>query len=160
VPWLHGLVKCLSQNPQQQNQQTNNFIAGEDWELETGSLTSRSPFRLAGPGGTEASVSCDNQGHLPHAVLTKPGIYSLRDKNDTELRRIAVNLPAQESDLAALAPTDFQKQLTRLSEPTKQTLAANLFGSSSSKKEFWTALLATALLLLLVEPMIANRTAA
>jgi hypothetical protein len=105
-------------------------------------------------------VSCDEQGWLRDAPLTTPGIHSLRDKTGKELRRLAVNPPAQESDLEALAPADFQQQLTRIQETSKPALAASLFRSASHEKEFWSALLMGALLLLLIEPFVANRTSA
>jgi hypothetical protein len=92
--------------------------------------------------------------------MTIPGIYSLRDKTGNEVRRMAVNLPAQESNLEALRPADFQQQLVRIQENPKQTLAAGLFGTRNDRREFWTALLLGALILVLIEPFVANRTAA
>jgi len=87
-----------------------------------------------------------------------PGTYSLRDQAGHELRRFAVNLPAQESNLEAIRPADFLQQLVRVQENPKQTLAAGLFGSRNDQRQFWTALLLGALILLLVEPFVANRT--
>jgi hypothetical protein len=161
VPWLHGLGKYLAQRADSElSQQTNNFVAGQDFQLEAGAGAKNSQLTLRGPEGHETVVSCDEQGRLQDAPLTTPGIYSLRDKTGKELRRLAVNPPAQESDLEALAPADFQQQLTRIQETSKPALAASLFGSASREKEFWSALLMGALLLLLIEPFVANRTSA
>jgi len=159
VPWLHGLTKFLAHNPQQQDQQTNNLIAGEDLELGISSAKPAS-LKLKRPDGSELSLNCDSRGQLHNPRLSTPGIYSVSDSKGGEVRRLAINLPSQESDLEALAPVDFQQQMNRVLEPPKQTLAANLFTSSTSEREFWTALLAGALLLLLLEPIIANRTSA
>jgi hypothetical protein len=71
-----------------------------------------------------------------------------------------VNIPAQESDLEAMSPIDFQHKLTRVNTPPSQSLAANLFGSNTREREFWSSLLIAVLLLLLLEPLVANRTSA
>jgi hypothetical protein len=80
------------------------------------------------------------------------------DKSGRENRRIAINLPEQESNLEALRPADFAQQLIRVQDNPKQTLAAGLFGAQTDQREFWQALLLAALILLLAEPFIANRT--
>ena len=160
VPWLHGLANFLAKNSQYQRQQTNEVLAGEDLDLETGSEAGPSTFTLEGPGGSETSVSCDNQGRLRDPLMKRPGIYSLRDNKGRQIKRLALNVPAQECDLETLSPAEFQNRLTRVTEPPKETLAANLFGSGGHEKEIWTTLLAAALLLLLAEPLIANRTSA
>ena len=82
----------------------------------------------------------------------------MRDKSGREIRRIAINLPPEESNLEALRPAEFPSQLVRVQDNPKQTLAAGLFGPHSDQRELWTALLLGALILLLVEPFVANRT--
>ena len=100
----------------------------------------------------------DAQGRLKDADLGVPGHYSLRDSAGHEVRRLSVNSPAQESNLESLRPGDFLQQLTRIQEKPKETLAAGLFGLHNDQHEFWTVLLLAALVLVLVEPFIANRT--
>ena len=85
---------------------------------------------------------------------------SKRDSGGHELRRFAVNLPATESNLSSLTPADFEQQLARSSEPTQSTLAAGLFGDPTRGKELWRMLLLGALALMLIEPIIANKTLA
>ena len=97
-------------------------------------------------------------GRVRDSAIATPGIYSLRDNQGKELLRLAVNIPDQESNLEALRPNDFIQQLVRTQENPKQTLASGLFGSRNDQREFWTALLLGALVLLLVEPFVANRT--
>ena len=75
-----------------------------------------------------------------------------------EIRRLSVNLPAQESNLESLRQNDILRQLTRVQDKPKETLAAGLFGPHNDEHEFWTVLLLAALVLVLVEPFIANRT--
>jgi len=161
VPWLHRLGKYLTHKTDAEaNQWTNNFVADEELELGTASSAAvrKSQLKLNAPGGNHVLVSCDDQGRLRDAVLKSPGIYSLRDNSGHELRRIAVNLPAQESDLEAMPAVDFQQQITRTEEPPRQTLTASLFGSQETEKELCTLLLGGAVLLLLLEPLLANRT--
>jgi hypothetical protein len=77
------------------------------------------------------------------------------------MRRFAVNVPSQESDLAALTPTEYQEQVVRVQEPRTATLlGAGLFGSTRNQKEFWAILLLAVLALLFIEVVLANRTLA
>jgi aerotolerance regulator-like protein/VWA domain-containing protein len=159
VPFLHGLTKYVAQTATHDSAQENNsFIAGEDFDLETGTAGRLAQFTLRTPNGKEVQSTADEQGRLRDPLSTLPGVYSLRDKAGHEIRRMALNLPPQESDLEALRPADFQQQLVRVQENPKQTLAAGLFGARNDRREFWTALLLGALILLLVEPFVANRT--
>ena len=69
-----------------------------------------------------------------------------------------MNLPAQESELAALTPGEFQQQLVRDQIPQSAPLAASLFGQTSNQKELWRVLLLAVVVLLFVELLLANRT--
>jgi len=115
-------------------------------------------LKLRKSDGKEIQLTADERGRLKDPGMSLPGTYSLRDQAGHELRRFAVNLPVQESNLEALRPADFLQQLVRVQENPKQTLAAGLFGSRNDQRQFWTALLLGALILLLVEPFVANRT--
>jgi hypothetical protein len=159
VPFLHGLTKYVAQSATHDSiQENNSFIAGEDFDLESGAAGRLAQFTLTKPNGKGVQLTADEQGRLRDPGMTLPGVYSLRDKTGREIRRMAVNLPPQESNLEALRPTDFQQQLVRTQVNPKQTLAAGLFGAHDDRREFWTALLLGALILLLVEPFVANRT--
>jgi hypothetical protein len=159
VPFLHGLIKFAAQTSTHDSVQENNsFVAGEDFDLETGAAGRLAQFTVRAPDGKEARSTADEQGRLRDPGMTRPGVYSLRDKAGHEIRRLTVNLPPQESNLEALRPADFQQQLVRVQENPHQTLAAGLFGARNDRREFWTALLLGALILLLVEPFVANRT--
>lgn len=161
VPWLHGLGKHLVQKAGPDRiQETNSFVAGDDFEIELGSAAAKSQFKLQPPGGKEKVVTTDDMGRLHDADLAVPGNYSLRDPAGQERRRISVNSPAQESDLTAMPSNEFQLQLVRVQEPQKTTLAAGLFGSTGNQKEFWRVLLLGVLALLFIEIFAANRTLA
>jgi hypothetical protein len=159
VPFLHGLTKFAGQtSAHDQVQDGDSFVAGEDFDLEIGTVGRLAQFTLRSPTGKEAHLTADEQGRLRDPGISLPGVYSLRDKSGHEIRRIAVNLPPQESNLETLRPADFQQQLARIQDNPKETLAAGLFGARHNQREFWTALLLAALVLLLVEPFVANRT--
>jgi len=159
VPFIHGLTKYAAQKATMESHQENNsFVAGEVSDIDLGLQARLTQFVLKMPDAKEAQFTTDEKGRLKDPNMWLPGIYSLRDKAGHELRRFAVNLPVQESNLEALRPTDFIQQLVRVQESPKQTLAAGIFGSRNDQRQFWTALLLGALILLLVEPFVANRT--
>ena len=159
VPFLHGLTKYVAQTAiHDVVQENNSFVSGEDFDLEVGTRERSAQLTLRAPNGKDIQSTADEQGRLRDVPMLVPGIYSLRDKPGHEIRRMAVNLPPQESNLDALRPADFQQQLVHVQENPKQTLAAGLFGAHNDRREFWTALLLGALILLLVEPFVANRT--
>jgi hypothetical protein len=158
VPFIHGLAKYAAQNTVQDRPEETSVEAGDDFELTTGLSGKAGQFTLRTPDAKELKITADAQGRLRDADLGRPGSYSLRDAAGREVRRLAVNLPAQESNLESLRHNDFLQQLTRVQEKPKETLAAGLFGLHNDEHEFWTVLLLTALVLVLVEPFIANRT--
>lgn len=161
VPFLHGLTRFAAQSSSRnQTSETDSFVAGNDWDLEIGQSGRLGQFTLVRPDGKETRLTADEQGRLRDPRMTMPGIYSLRDKSGHELRRMAVNVPPEESNLEAVRPADFLQKLVRVQDNPRETLAAGLFGTRHNRREFWTALLLGALVLLLIEPFVANRTPA
>ena len=161
VPWLHGLGSYLARKTGPDPlQATNTFAVGEDCDLEMGAGAGHVQFRLQTPSGQAMLLTADDQGRLRDLAFALPGVYSLRDRSGRELRRLAVNVPPQESDLAALRPAEFQQQLARVPEPPKTTLLAGLSGSANARREFWAVVLLGVLALLLLETLVANRTLA
>ena len=156
VPWLHGLGHYATGRASRESSGTNiSLAAGNDFVLEIG--LAETQFGLQLPEGKTTPLRTDKQGRLSNAALTVPGIYTLRDGAGREVRRVAVNLPVTESDLAALPPAEFQSRLTRVAEPSKQALTADFFGSAPNRKELWRALLLAVLVLLFIETLVANR---
>ena len=159
VPFLFGLTRFAAQaSTHEQPHETDSFVAGEDFDLETGNSGRLAQFTLVRPDGKAARLTADAQGRLRNPGLAIPGVYSLRDKSGHEIRRMAVNVSPKESNLETLRPADFLQQLVRVQGNPKETLAAGLFGTHHHQREFWTALLLAALVLLLIEPFVANRT--
>jgi hypothetical protein len=161
VPWLHGLGRYLAPRAgSPQSPEAHSFVAGEEIDLHLGPSSRQARFRLQSPVGPERVLVADDQGRLRDPGLAGPGIYSLRGPEGREAQRVAVNVPAQESDLAALAPIDVQSQLVRVPTEPATTLAAGLFGPTRTRQEFWAVLLLTVLALLFLETVWANRTSA
>jgi Aerotolerance regulator N-terminal/von Willebrand factor type A domain len=161
VPWLHGTARYLAGAAAAAPAERQvNFVAGLDPDLDLGAAAAKGRFQIHTPEGKALAVVADDLGQLRDVPLSKPGVYSVRDASGKEVRRLAVNVPPQESDLAALSSTDFQQQLARVTEGRQTTLVAGLFGSSGNHQELWRVLLLTVVVLLLVELFVANRTLA
>jgi hypothetical protein len=159
LPWLHSTAFYLSgRNPLEQRETAPVFNSGS--EVDLGVAVKEQPVKMQRIGGEEIALHADQDGVLRDVPLAAPGIYSVKDGAGVELRRIAVNIPSAESDLTFAAPGDTDKQLVRRTEPEPVTLTAGLFGQSPQGKELWRLLLVGALLFLVIEPIIANKTAA
>ncbi len=159
VPWLHSTAFYLSgRNPSEQRDNAPSFNSGSEVDLAI-SLKQQA-IKIQRTGSPEVALQSDDDGTLRDVPLPVPGIYSVKDAVGAELRRIAVNVPTAESDLTFGAPAETEQQLVRREESEPTTLAAGLFGESQRGKELWRMLLMAALVFLVVEPIVANRTAA
>jgi hypothetical protein len=161
VPWLHGAAHYLAETTRPETvERPANIVAGVDASLELGIKSAQASFVVHTPDGKDLPAKADEQGQIRDLVVSKPGVYSVHDAAGLEVRRMAVNVPPQESDLAAITPGDFTQQLVRVSETRPMTLAAGLFGPSGNHRELWRVLLMGVVLLLMVELFVANRTLA
>jgi hypothetical protein len=115
---------------------------------------------LQQPGGQKSGLTADDLGRLHAPGQWAPGVYSVQDRDGREIQRLAVNIPPQESDLAAWGPLDWQQQLVRSQAPQRTSASAILYDSKPGRKELWRLLLLAALGLLLLETIVANRSSA
>jgi hypothetical protein len=161
VPWLHGAVNSLGGRSSQEAMQPSRLAtAGEEVVIALGEKgKGRSLFIQRGDAKPESAMA-DDEGRLPSLNAGTPGVYVVRDANGVDLQRWAVNLPARESDLAALSAQEFEKQLVRTKETRPATLQASLFGAAKGQREWWRWLLLASLGLLFAEVFLANRTRA
>jgi len=161
VPWLHGAVSYLAGRSSKDTIQPSvAFAAGEEGEVLVGKQWAGQLLALQSGGSKAEPAKTDEEGRLQNLSFVKPGIYSVGEQSGAEVRRWAVNVSGQESDLATLAPQEFQKQLVRSKDTSSTTLQASLFGAPGGQKELWRVLLLCALVLLFLEVFLANRTAA
>ena len=159
VPWLQSVCLHLAaQSAEEQMRAGAHLVAAEAADVALGSAAGGKTVQVAAVGGKPVLGTADSTGRLRNVDCSRPGVYSIRDQAGQELQRLAVNLPAEESDLAALTPVDFQQQVARLPEAESQDLLAGLLGQKSSVKELWRYLLLAVLGLLLAEVFLANRT--
>jgi hypothetical protein len=161
VPWLHGLGKQLApRTAHRLAPETKQVLTGDDLEFDLAANAPTGRLVLQGPGGQKWPLVADERSRLHASGSFMPGIYSVRDEKDREIQRLAVNLPPHESDLAALQPPDFQRQLVRIQDPPRTSRGTSLFGSKTGQQEFWRLLLLGVLGLLLMETLVSNRTPA
>lgn len=161
VPWLHGALRYLEAGGI--GPATNAapaLVAGAEADVDLGPALKNTAVKLTRPDGQEVPGKTDSTGVWRDCPLATAGVYALRDAGGRELRRLAVNLPAAESDLAALSPTEFEQQLVRADAAANRSLAASLFGGSDGRHELWRLCLLVALFLLFLELTLANRTIA
>ncbi len=166
VPWIHSAALSLSRRDQvHERQAIAQFVADTEVELDFASVVpgastnaaAKHALKLQKPNGGEVDLVTEQSGLIQDLLLESPGIYVLKDLGGRELHRFAANLPASESDLSMLAPPDVEQQIVRNAEAADTILAAGLFGDPTRGKELWRLLLAAALVLLILEPFLANR---
>ena len=161
VPWLHGLGKQLAPAAARTHAAAAlSLAATEELEIDLGAGAKKAQVTLRRPGGQTQALAADDLGRLRAPGGSMPGIYSVQDLEGREVQRLAVNIPARESDLAAWRPLDWQQQLVRNQPPQQTSARALFFGSRGGRREFWRLLLLAALGLLLVETIVANRSPA
>jgi len=161
VPWMHSILRFLANRGHSEKPDAGKpMLAGTDRELDLGPGYKNRPLTLLRPDGTETDCATDAQGWLQDLHLETCGVYSLRESPGREVCRWPVNVPVAESDLVAMTPAEFERQVARAEPTEKLSLAANWFGSRNDRQEFWRMLLLTGLILLLLEPFLANRTLA
>jgi hypothetical protein len=158
VPWLHSVCYHLAARAGAEPTRTAlRLVAADDVDIPLGPSAKQKTFQVSRPGTNTLTVTADENGRLRNADFSRPGIYSVRDQAGQEVRRVAVNLPLEESDLTALTAAEFQRQLVRLEKP-QETAAGSFWGIRNQRNEFWRLLLLAVLGLLFAEVFLANRT--
>jgi len=161
VPWIHSLVRFLAnRKASEQTSSKRALLAGAEMELDLGSEFKDHTFTLLRPNARQVSCTADDQGWLQDLDLSISGVYSLRTAQGQELRRWAVNVPAVESDLVAMSPSEFERQIAHSEASRDLSPAGALFGAHDGRRELWRLFLLAGLVLLMVEVLLANRTLA
>jgi hypothetical protein len=155
VPWLHGLIQFLANSRAGGTAPGPEILAGSASELPTALSSQATQFNLIFPDGTTVKTP-DSQGRLPDLNLS--GIYSMRDTQGAELERLAANVPVSESDLAAMTPAEFLRQVPRSEQTNENALQSGIQSGRAGHRELWRSLLAIMLVLVLLETLLSNRT--
>lgn len=159
VPWLHCTARFLAgRNLDLEGTRPPPALAGSEIEIVLDKNMRNLPLKWMRPDGIEQTLTTDSAG-IAHALpMPVAGLYSLRDSQGRELRRIAANLPPSESDLTAFTPMDMQNRLTRRDTPSTLSAASLWLNDENGHKELWRLLLLAGLLLMLTETIVGNRT--
>lgn len=160
VPWVHGLARFLANRNAEPPEPRHALSAGSETELEFGRQFKNQQLVLLGPGGKQLPAGADEQGSLRDVEFVNSGFYSIRSAQGQELSRVAANIPIAESDLGAMSPSEFERQVGRLETSPRGSGVAALFGSVDGRLELWPWLLLSGLILLPLELLLANRTLA
>ena len=109
------------------------------------------------PGGRSVDT---REGQLGPFVLAEPGFYEIRSSADRSgvPAAIAVNVAAEESDLAPLDPAELAASVTAPGTASGQGAERDLTAAEQERRQaLWWYLLVAGLLLLVVETVVAGR---
>jgi hypothetical protein len=161
VPWLHGTIRYLAGVDRGVPTKSGEaLVVGAESDLAFGDALKKAPLKVRCPDGKELASVTDDAGVWRDCPLSASGVYSFRNATGQEIRRVAVNVPAAESDLVAMTPPEFERQLVRLEKPAERSLVAGLFGPTDDHRELWRLCLMAGFVLLFVELWLGNRTLA
>lgn len=162
VPWLHRALRHLGQRGAEEVLRAGTELPVgavlDPGTLALGASVETEGFQVVGPGNEIRRVKPLAGGRWPDVVLDKPGAYRLVDTAGRELRRVAVNVPAAESDLAAWRPREFEEKVSRTGSNPAASLVGNLLGNDRNQREFWRVLMLGVLALLILETIWSNRS--
>jgi hypothetical protein len=106
----------------------------------------------------EKSFTANAENQLAVDLPDVPGVYRLTDAEGALVQLVAVNLPPEESDLAAVQGIVVQRQLEKLRQSSEGESAAFLkTDTESDSSVVWRTILAILAILLAAEPLISNR---
>lgn len=148
VPWLHSLVQMLA-GADRGKTVVSSANCGEFTEIDA-----KQPVMFRDERGRSKTLNGDASGKV-RIDHTEPGVFRLSDPAGRELQRIAVNVPAAESDLSAMPDSEFNRRIGR-TPPDSSSAAIAIDGVR--QRPLWPTLLGACLVLLLVEVVLANRT--
>lgn len=158
VPWVHAVGSHSMGGATGRHLESSlSLESGSVVDIELGSTYKDQKFELLRQGSRISTLVSDARGKVRDVSFDSPGIYSVRAVPGLEVLRIAASLPVLESDLSSLTPLEFQRQLGRSTGPIHAASARGIFEHTGRTMEYWRLLLWGALILLLVEPLVANR---
>jgi len=154
LPWFYGLAAEATQRKISADFRDDApLLAGCPADLPLESAAAKLALQVHEPSGRLSSATADAQGQVSFNP-ERPGFYSIQDSAGHELRRVAVNLAAAESDLQSFLPAELD--IPRTDDSPKPGLMAGLLGDD--RRELWRFLLLAAVALLFLEPLLANRS--
>jgi hypothetical protein len=157
VPWVQGVANFLAGRSSQISEvESVSAVAGEDTDLQVEKPDAGRALVLRQAGSPDLKLTADSTGTVLIPGATKTGVWSLQDNTGRELRRVAVNVPGSESDLAVMTAAEFAQAVPRR-DPSASSAELSR-GSTAGRKEYDGLLFAVLLVLLVAELSLANRT--
>ncbi len=125
---------------------------------EAGPSSTPSPaFTLAWADGTQSKAFLEESGEL-RVKASQPGVVRILGPDGSEVHQLAVHPPASESLLSGVTPLQVEQRMDRRDVAPAGVMAAGWLGADPGRREWWRLVLLSALGLLLVETVVANRT--
>ena len=157
VPAIHGIARHLAGRTDDRLLLAGLAVTlGDEAELPAPAGAS-SARKLVGPDGRERPAPPEEAG-LIHLEPDLPGAWSLRETNGAPLLQLAAQLPPAESILESARPDDITRRIPRRESAATGDIAAAWTGNDRQRLEYWRPLLLAAILLLLAETIVANRS--
>lgn len=164
VPLLYRSVYYLSASTSVAGEQ---IIVGEQNELRIAGVSPEASLRLQGPDGLEVAPEQRTLfGTMLLQVgesLTEPGVYDVVS-GTTRVRRVAVNLDPDESDLRTETPEGAAERLQAATGAPVQSVVAEgrehlaeTLRTQRAGTEIWNVFLLLALIFLLAEMLVASQ---
>ena len=119
--------------------------------------TNAPAYTLVWPDGTQSSASPDDSGNLRFEPR-QPGVVRIVTPDGKVVHQVAVNPPPSESLLSGVTALQLEQRLDRRDVGPAGAVAAGWLGADPGRREWWRLVLLSALGLLLVETVVANRT--
>lgn len=157
VPAIHGIARHLAGRTDDRLLLAGLAVTvGDETDIPV-PATGSGQGALLNPGGQPQAPGSIEDGRL-HFVPDIPGPWSLRDTNGGTLLQFAAQLAPAESILEAARPDDVLRRIPRRDPATPGDLAEQWTGNDRQRLEYWRPLLLAAILLLLAETIVANRS--
>jgi hypothetical protein len=159
VPWVHGLTRHLAGRTDDRLLTAGpSAVTGTESTVELGAGQGER-WTLLNPAGESLPLAVTPAGEA-HFDVSLPGIHRLRDAAGLVQHAISAQVPAAESELTGLRPTDVQPRLVRAVDQSDGGVTTALFGSDQNRREYWRLLLLAAFGLIIVETVVSNRSTA
>jgi hypothetical protein len=160
VPFVHQTMRYLGRYVEAKLSYTVGDVfdpASVPQTDQAGEESQRGVLAAMTPGGRAIETS---EGHLGPFPLTEPGFYEIRSSDDRTGGpvAIAVNVAAEESDLAPLDPAELVAAVTAPGTEGKVGAEPDLTVAEQERRQgLWWYLLVVGVLLLVVEAIVAAR---
>ena len=115
-------------------------------------------LRLLLPDGSRLAMAPDDSGDV-RVESRVPGVVRVQGPDGADLHQVAFNPPPSESALSGATPLQVEQRMDRRDAVSGGAVMAGWLGADPGRREWWRVLLLCAAGLLLLETVVANRTA-